>query len=307
MKAVVSTAQKSRRAAAEYSRRMHAVIEYIDCHLDSNLDLATLADVAHFSAFHFHRLFRALLGEALGDYVRRRRLELAAVRLRAQTGVPVLSIALGVGFGSAEAFTRAFRARFGVAPTQWRKSKRSQVTRKGDQERRAPHRKNGASRKQESAMKVKLVDREPVSVAYLRHTGPPGPPIGAFWMRKVAPWMEANNLMGRERFGISLDDPSVTKPELCRYDACVESPDGEVLAGDAQRRVIPGGKYASLAFEGTSAEIGAAWDALLRDWLPKSGLQLDSRPFFEHYPVDGRYDPKTGAFSCNICVPVAKL
>ena len=71
--------------------------------------------------------------------------------------------------------------------------------------------------------------------------------------------------------------------------------------------MIPGGKYASLAFDGTGAEIGAAWDALLRDWLPKSGLQLDSRPFFEHYPIDGRHDPKTGAFSCNICVPVAPL
>ena len=52
---------------------MHAVIEYIDRHLDENLDLATLADVAHFSAFHFHRLFHALQGEPLGDYVRRRR------------------------------------------------------------------------------------------------------------------------------------------------------------------------------------------------------------------------------------------
>jgi AraC family transcriptional regulator len=286
---------------------MHAVIEFIDRHLDSNLDLATLAGVANFSAFHFHRLFGALAGEALGDYVRRRRLEMAAVRLRAQTRVPVLSIALGVGFGSAEAFTRAFRARFGISPTQWRKSKRGQMTRKGDQERRVARGKNGASRKKDSAMKVKLIDREPTSVAYLRYTGPYGPPLGTFWMRKVAPWMEANNLMGRDRFGISLDDPSVTKPELCRYDACLESPPGEVLAGDAQRKVIPGGKYAALAFEGTGAQIGAAWDALLRDWLPKSGLQLDSRPFFEHYPVDGRYDPKTGAFSCNLCVPVARI
>ena len=79
-----------RRSQAEYNRRMHAVIEYIDRHLDPNLDLATLAGVANFSAFHFHRLFRALTGEALGDYVRRRRLEMAAVRLRAQTGVSVL-------------------------------------------------------------------------------------------------------------------------------------------------------------------------------------------------------------------------
>jgi AraC family transcriptional regulator len=286
---------------------MHAVIEYIDRHLDENLDLATLADVAHFSAFHFHRLFHALQGEPLGDYVRRRRLETAGLRLRSQSRVPVLDIALGVGFGSAEAFTRAFRARFGCSPSEWRKSKYDQMARKAGQAPRFTRRKNGRSRKQESAMNVKLVDRPPVSVAYLRHTGRYGAGISRFWMKTVAPWMEANNLMGRERFGISLDDPSITKPDQCRYDACVASETDEVLAGDAQHKVIPGGKYAVLAYEGTGADIGAAWDALLRDWLPKSGLQLDARPFFEHYPVDAKYDSKTGAFSCNICVPVATL
>ena len=100
---------------------MHAVVDYIDRHLDKKLDLAALADVASFSPFHFHRLFRALMGEALGDYVRRRRLEIAGVRLLSQEGVSVLNIALGVGFGSAEAFTRAFRARFDCSPTRMAK------------------------------------------------------------------------------------------------------------------------------------------------------------------------------------------
>lgn len=287
---------------------MHAVIEYIDRHLDQNLDLATLAGVAHFSAFHFHRLFHALQREPLGDYVRRRRLETAGLRLRSQSRVPVLEIALGVGFGSAEAFTRAFRARFECSPSEWRKSKYDQMARKAGQAPRLALQKNGGSkRRKENAMNVKLVDREPVSVAYLRHTGRYGAEISRFWMNEVAPWMEANNFLGRERFGISLDDPSITKSDQCRYDACVVSPADEVITGDAQRKVIPGGKYAALAYEGTAADIGAAWDALLRDWLPKSGLQLDARPFFEHYPVDAKYDPKTGAFGCNICVPVAKL
>jgi len=286
---------------------MHAVIEYIDRHLDQNLDLAALAGVAHFSDFHFHRLFRALTGEALGDYLRRRRLETAAVRLRSQPAVPVLEIALGVGFGSAEAFARAFRVRFDSTPTEWRKSKHDQMARKAGQAPRFAARKNGDPSKPESAMKVKLVDRESVYVAYLRHTGTYGPPVGQFWMKTVAPWMATNNLFGRDRFGISLDDPSVTKSAQCRYDACVASREGEVLTGNPQHKVIPGGKYAALRFEGTGAEIGAAWDALLRDWLPQSGLQLDARPFFEYYPVDGRYDEKTGAFSCDICVPVTKL
>jgi AraC family transcriptional regulator len=219
----------------------------------------------------------------------------------------VLDVALGVGFNSTEAFARAFRTRFHCTPTAWRKSKHDQVARKSGQAPRFDRRKTGGPSKQETTMKVKIVDRPPVHVAYLRYTGPVGPAISRFWMEKVAPWMETNNLMGRERFGISLDDPSVTKSSACRYDACVESPESEALTGDPQRKVIPGGRYAALAFEGTSAEIPAAWDALLRDWLPASGMQLDARPFFEHYPVDGRYDPKTGAFSCNICVPVSPL
>jgi AraC family transcriptional regulator len=305
----------SRRGAAkEYDRRMHAVIEYIDRHLDQKLELKALAEVASFSPFHFHRLFSALMGEALGDYVRRRRLEIAGVRLLSQERVSVLNIALGVGFGSAEAFTRAFRARFACSPTEWRKSKggqtsskRGQAVGKRSQAEQRSRRKNGAIAQKETAMKVTIIERPPVQVAYLRHTGPYGLGIGRFWMETVAPWMSTNNLLGRDRFGISLDDPTVTAPAKCRYDACVQSDAKEMLSGDPGRKTIPGGKYAALAFEGTSGGIGAAWEALLRDWLPKSGLQLDARPFFEHYPLDGRYNPKTGSFSCNICVPVIPL
>ena len=292
------------------TRRMHAVIEHIDRHLDQKLDLATLAGVAHFSPFHFHRLFRALMGEALGDYLRRRRLEIAAVRLRVAARVPGAAVSRSAWASvPREAFTRAFRARFGCSPTEWRNSKRDQMARKARSgSARSLDGKTGGSSNKETAMKVKLIDREPVHVAYLRHTGSlrPGDRASSGWTT-VAPWMATNNLMGRERFGISLDDPTVTKPARCRYDACVASPEGEVLSGNPQRKVIPGGKYAALAFEGTGRGDRRGVGALLRDWLPKSGLQLDSRPFFEHYPVDGRYDPKTGAFSCDICVPVALL
>jgi AraC family transcriptional regulator len=232
----------SRRSQAEYNRRMNAVIDHIDRHLDQKLDLAALADIASFSPFHFHRLFRALLGEALGDYVRRRRLEIAGVRLLSQPRVSVLNIALGVGFGSAEAFTRAFRAKFACSPTEWRDSKRGQMAGKRGQAARPAGRKNGVTSSREPAMKVTIIDRPPVHVAYLRHTGAYGPSIGKFWMETVAPWMSTNNLMGRERFGLALDDPTVTAPAKCRYDACVQSPEKEMLSGDPGRKVIPGGK-----------------------------------------------------------------
>jgi AraC family transcriptional regulator len=304
----------SRRSEHEYQRRLHAVVEYIDRHLGGQLDLATLASVAHFSPFHFHRLFQALMGEALGDYVRRRRIEFAGVRLLSHPHMPVIDIAMAVGFGSAESFSRAFRATFGMAPTQWRKSKKGQVpsktgkiTSKRGQAVPGAYLQHGGSSIQETSMNVMLVDRDSVHIAYYRLTGPYGPAIGRFWRETVAPWMVTNNLLGRERYGIGLDDPGVTRPERCRYDAGVVSPKGEVLSGNPHRRVIPGGRYASMSYEGTGAGLPEAWQSLLRDWLPKSGLQLDSRPFFEQYPADGYYDPKSGAFSCNLCIPVTSL
>lgn len=293
---------------------MHAVVDYIDQHLDSRLDLATLASVAHFSPFHFHRLFQALMGEALGDYVRRRRMEFAAIRLLSHPDLPVISIALAVGFSSAESFARAFRLTFGMAPTLWRKSKKGQVASKLDQVARKPgqapagaSRQDGGSSIRETAMNVMLIDREPIHIAYHRLTGPYGPQIGRFWRETVAPWMVTNNLIGRERFGIGLDDPGVTRPDRCRYDAGVVSPRGEVLSGNPHRKVIPGGRYASMSYEGDGSGLPQAWESLLRDWLPKSGLQLDSRPFFEHYPTDGYYDARTGKFSCNLCISVTSL
>jgi len=282
---------------------MHRVVEYIDRELDQQLELGTLAKVANFSSFHFHRLFTAWIGETLGDYVRRRRLEMAALRLVAQPRLAVLQVALSVGFGSTEAFARAFKNRFGFTPTAWREmqvSNRDQLKSKLDQA-AAPAKRNHGS------MKVSIVDRQPTRVAYLRYVGPYGKPVSDFWMTKVDPWMETNGLHGRPRYGISHDDPGITAPEKLRYDAAVEVPENFAGAGDHQLTVIPGGRYAIGKFKGNEKDVGEAWDWLLRDWLPGSGMQLDSRPFFEHYPLEATYDPTTGDFECEICIPITPL
>src|SRR3981081_3852416 len=163
-------AQDSR---SEYARRMHRVLEHIDRHLDESLELETLSRVANFSSFHFHRLFGAWMGETLGEYLRRRRLEVGALRLIAQPRVAVLQVALSVGFGSAEAFARAFKARFGETPTAWRsveQRKRHQAERKPDQATMLSAIEDGTMKKNTiaSTLNVKLVDRQPTTVAYLR-------------------------------------------------------------------------------------------------------------------------------------------
>jgi AraC family transcriptional regulator len=258
------------------------------------------------------------MGETLGDYLRRRRVEIAATRLVAQPRVSVLQLALSVGFGSAEAFARAFKKRFGCSPTLWRlqqsalrraKSNPGQMKRNSDQTPPKSLAKNDAVHhlSAEASMKVELIDRRPTTIAYLRHVGPYGAPIATFWQETVYPWMATNGLLQQPRYGISHDDPSVTAPEQCRYDAGCELPPAMTTLGNALKTTIPGGQYAALGFKGTVADIEAAWTAMLRDWLPSSGLQLDSRIMFEYYPQGSSYDPATGVFDCKLCVPVAPL
>jgi len=307
---------------------MHRVLEHVDRHLDQSLDLEALAEVANFSAFHFHRLFSAWMGETIGEYLRRRRLELGALRLVSQPDLAVLQVALSVGFGSSEAFARAFKTRFGSSPTAWRSSerqrqskqrlansKRSQVVSKPGQADKIAGSDHGVSRVRtqevpmtvKTVQNVKLVERQPTTIAYFRHVGPYGQPISEFWQKTVYPWMVTNNLLGQPRVGISHDDPQITAPEKCRYDAGVEVPPDFEGSGKHLMTTIPGGKYAVTDYKGTANDIGGAWAALLRDWLPESGMQLDSRPFFEYYSRESTYDPKTGVFTCQLFIPVAAL
>lgn len=241
---------------------MHRVLAYIDANIAEPLDLETLAGVAAFSAFHFHRLFAAWTGERLGEYVRRRRLELGASRLAAQPALEVFDVAMGVGFGSAEAFSRAFKARFGSAPSVWRQEALArEPDRKSGQAKRYLDLANsnvdqtgsgdpvqdGGSRQSaaEEPVMARLETLQATPIAYLRYTGPYGTAVETFWKETVQPWMVANGLQDAARYGISHDDPSVTAPERCRYDACVVVPPGAVLTGGAHRTTLPGGRCLS--------------------------------------------------------------
>ncbi len=157
-------------------------------------------------------------------------------------------------------------------------------------------------------MKVTLIDRQPATIAYFRHLGPYDASIARFWHEVYVPWAVMNKLgVDHARYGISHDDPSITAPEQCRYDACAEVPAYFLVMGGARKTTIPGGKYAVHHFKGTVEQIAEAWAALMRDWLPSSSMQLDARPCFEYYPIGAARDGKSGEFECEICIPVAPL
>jgi len=105
--------------AEDYQARMLRVLVHIQQNLDAPLPLEELASIALFSPFHFHRIFRGLIGESVKEHVRRLRLERAAHRLR-HTGQQITEIGLDAGYQTLESFTRAFHRMFSQSPSEFR-------------------------------------------------------------------------------------------------------------------------------------------------------------------------------------------
>jgi AraC family transcriptional regulator len=304
----------------EYEQRVNRVIDHIREHLADELSLAALARLAAFSPFHFHRLFRAVTGETLFGFIQRQRIEKAAGALQAHPGRAVLVVALDHGFSSAATFARAFRSRFGMSATQWRAGGAERWRRAQERARKAgkPVRKAGKApparppqtrRCKEAPMGVQLRELAGFHLAYMRYAGPYGAHgIPELWHRLHA-WMKPRGLYTPDRItlGIAHDDPAITSPERCRYDAGVVVPAD--FAADRWVTVtdVPSGRYAVAGFTGTAHEIEAAWDRLFAVWLPASGYEPDDRSCYELYRGNPTVDAKAGRFRCELCLPVRPL
>ncbi len=254
----------------DYAKRMDTVLEYIQDHLDDELPLYRLADIACFSQYHFHRIFTGMVGESVKSYIRRLRLERAAGKLK-QTDAAVTMIAFDAGFETHEAFTRAFRKIFGVSPLCYRKASKVDL-----------HKKTKNYWK-ESTMNVEIVTMEAMDVVFVRHIGPYDM-CGAAW-EKLCQWAAPKGLMqpGVTFLGLSYDDPQVTPPEKLRYEACIEViPPVEVEAPVGLKH-IKAGRYAMGTHLGPYDRLAETYAMLCGQWIPQNGHEIDDRACAEIY------------------------
>lgn len=263
-----------------YRQRILQVQLFIQDHLDEELPLDRLARVAHFSPYHFHRIFRGLVGEGVNEYVRRLRLEAAAVALKT-TDWSVLDIALRAGYNAHEAFSRAFRQMFGVAPSQFRA---------GQHPLHVP--KETPIMSAETTVREVRIETVPtLRVAFLRHIGPYDKANGVF--DRLMAWAGPRGLLGRGSLvlGICHDDPDVTAPDKIRFDCCVTVPEHVRGEGEIGVQTLEGGECAVLTQYGPYTQLGEAYRWLFGTWLPTSGREPRNAPPYEVYHGDPREMP----------------
>jgi AraC family transcriptional regulator len=266
-----------------YRQRLNKALACVEANLDALPSLEHLAGLAHYSPYHFHRVFTGMVGESLAAYARRLRLERAAMWL-SRTARPVTDIALSSGYDSHQAFTRAFRGHFGVSPSSCRQAARLGLP--------LPRRPAPPPKPQgDIAMDAKIVFFPPTRVAYVRHVGPYDR-CHAAW-ETLCGWAGPKGLLGPgvRVIGVSHDDPEVTPPEKIRYDACI-TVSGDVAAeGPVGIMDIGGGDYAMALHAGPYSGLHASYAELCGVELPKLGREPGFAPSLEIYVNDPAVTP----------------
>ncbi len=294
----------------EYVGRVNRVIDYVRENLTGDLSLEKLAQVASFSPYHFHRVFKSVVGETLNDFIRRVRAQSAASQLIHNPTETITGIAVNCGYSSPSAFAREFRQRFGMSATQFRAGGLDSLAHfrarleEGGAEFTNPA--DLSSTRTDMVFRVEVRDLPELHVAYVRHVGRYNEIGNAF--RRLMRWAGPRRLFKRETkvLAIYYDNPDITPIDRLRADACITVPEGTKVKRDIGTMNVPGGLFAVAYVELDPTRYGEAWDRLMTDWLPESGYQPDSRLCYELYLNNPEKHPE-GKHIVEICEPIRAL
>lgn len=264
-----------------YEDRILHVQMYIQDRLDEDLLLEELAEVACFSPFHFHRIFSGMVGESIREYIRRLKVERAALELR-HSSRSVQDIAMEAGYKNQGSFTRIFSNIFGIPPREYRENFRN------GQEHNPAARKYVLTIERQGGndMDVSIKQFEQMTVAFVRHTGPYRD-VGIAW-KKLCSDSQVRKMSGRESLaiGICYDDPDITEEYKIRYDACITVKDDFVAGRGVAKQKINGGEYAVLVHKGRFEDLLKSYRWIYGEWLPGSGREVEAGPSLEIYLTD---------------------
>ena len=309
-----------------YLRRIGLALTFIEQHIDQTIQLDDVARASHFSAYHFHRIFHAIVGETVNDYVSRKRMEKAVRRLMHTPELSITEVAEAGGFSSSANFAKSFKLYFGVSPSELRKysptkpgaediSKIGKIYRKYGKAFKPEHlysqfvTNSGVfdpDKLEDMLMQVKVEDVQEKALAYL--SSPRGYELHSIYATwdKVNHWGEARGIKKTDqmKFGICHDNPVLTPEDKCHYDAAIVIDKDTEVKAPFIRGVFPLGKYAIAYYKDTAEKISPFMTEFCGQWMSTSGYEPDDYPSLFHYLNDSREE---GVVEMNVYIKLKAL
>ena len=258
---------------SEYHKAISQSIDYINSHLSESIDLKKVAGIANISEFHFHRIFKAYIGETVGAYISRLRLENAAQKLQI-TNFTLTEIAEKTGYQSQFSLSKAFKKHFGVTPSAFKNIQ----TYFSSQFSKTEH--------EPLELHPNIVNIESKNLVYIRIIAKYGSETDyrTAW-KKLWQYAKQKDIVieNSEFIGLSFDDPNITKHEQCRFYACITTDKPLKPEGEFGLQTIKNGKFAVFTHQGAYSGLNRLYQSIYMDWLPGKKMKLRHSMPFEKY------------------------
>lgn len=267
------------------------VQEYINRHLFDELDSDTLSQVASISKYHFRRLFKAVCGENIGNYIQRLRLEYIAFKL-ITTDVSVPKLLCQINYQNKHTLSRAFKSYFNCSIPEFRK-KHSNVS---------PERKNP----KQTDFSIEKISGIRIAYLKLERTQDVSHSFSVLW-KQLLQFSENHELSskGCQYISLTLDYPLITPEEQTRFMIGVTLPKSFNIPKGFGYYEIPAGEYAVFRFKGFYHQLNRVYRHIYLDWLPTSDYALREQFTFETY-IDTPEKTPASELVTDIYIPVMK-
>lgn len=295
---------------ADYKNRINRVFEFIDKNLESDLSLNAVSEIAFFSSFHFHRVFKFVTEQTLHEYVKRRRIEKSASDLL-HKNITATEIAHKYGFSDNSSYSRAFKKYFGVSPTEFKNqnpnrfSKIRQLKSKNGQE-YPDYEKyicviNNLKNWIKMNAKIEIKEMSKMDLAYVSSIGPHNLENA---YGKLMQWATPKGLMNDQTKMITVyhDSFKVTEADKVRMSASILLDKAAETNGEIGLTTIEAGKFIVGSFKIGLNEFEKSWTGLFV-WMNENGYKKADREPFEIYYNNFNEHPERKAI-VDFCIPI---
>jgi AraC family transcriptional regulator len=277
----------------EWIEHLNKAINYMEEHLEDEIELEKVAQIACCSVFHFQRMFSYIADIPLSEYIRRRKMTRAALDL--QSGdIKIIDIAVKYGYDSPTAFTRAFKNVHGISP--------SEAKSKGTYLKAFPPISFKIMIKGDTEMNYRIEKKESFRIVgvkehYLLNIEENFVEIPLFWQKTAQSGVipKLCSLMNKAPYGI------------LGVSTCMNGKDFDYFIAIASDKETPEGMYEYMVpqgiwaiFECICSDIQIMQKRIITEWLPSSGYEYADAPDIEVYVEEGPQG------KCEVWIPIVK-